>query len=281
MRAAHSSDHGTGEAPAGQARARGAAGLGGPRAGRLDSGWPRPAAPSWRNRLGLTAACVLVFAGCGIAFWSTFLVVCYTGAMAAGPELGAILGGAAALVALPFAAVGIRNYIWRAPFYWGMQMFSGEQIVTELDRMGISHVVWLPDSTLGAWEAALAASPGQRLIRVCREGEAWAIAAGLYLGGARPLVMIQCTGLFDSLDALRNAVYDYQLPLFAVIGYRSYLIANSGDSARSLTEPTLRAWGIDYRLIDSPEELPRLARQYQACQKAGVAGAVLIAEGRM
>jgi sulfopyruvate decarboxylase TPP-binding subunit len=240
-----------------------------------------PARPSWRARLGLTGAAVLVAMACGIAFWGTCFAVGLSGTMVGGPDLGIFLGVTAGLIAIPFAGVASKNYIWRTPYFRIRQMFSGEQIVTELDRIGVTHVVWLPDSTLGAWEQSLQSSPNQRLIRVCREGEAWAVAAGLYLGGARPLVMIQCTGLFDSLDSLRNAVYDYQLPLFAVIGYRSYLNTRAVDSARSLTEPTLRAWAIDYRLIDSPEKLPRLAAQYQACQKARMPGAVLIAEGRM
>ncbi|HLJ11903.1 MAG TPA: hypothetical protein VKU82_11975, partial [Planctomycetaceae bacterium] len=96
--------------------------------------------------------------------------------------------------------------------------------------MRITHVIWLPDSTLGQWEEALSSAKDLELIRVCREGEAWAIAAGLFLGGAQPLVMIQCTGLFESGDSLRNAVHDYGIPLFAVIGYRSALIAGSSDS---------------------------------------------------
>src|SRR5262249_26272773 len=91
----------------------------------------------------------------------------------------------------------------------GLTMFSGLQMAAELTSLGITHVVWLPDSTLGQWEEALSTARGLKLIRVCREGEAWAIAAGLHLGGARPLVMIQCTGLFESGDSLRNAVFDY------------------------------------------------------------------------
>ena len=160
-------------------------------------------------------------------------------------------------------------------------MFSGEQIASELAAMTISHVVWLPDSTLGEWEAALSAAPRLELIRVCREGEAWAVAAGLYLGGARPLVMIQCTGLFDSGDSLRNAIFDYGLPLFAVIGYRSALNAAASDSARTFTEPNLKSWGLDYRLIDSVERFPLLREHYAACREARRPGVVLIAEGRM
>ena len=91
-------------------------------------------------------------------------------------------------------------------------MFTGEEIERLFRELGITHVVSVPDSTLGKWEDALAASPALRLVRVCREGEAWAVAAGLYLGGATPLVMIQCTGLFESGDSLRNVLHDYQLP---------------------------------------------------------------------
>jgi sulfopyruvate decarboxylase TPP-binding subunit len=160
-------------------------------------------------------------------------------------------------------------------------MFSGEQIATELKNLGITHVVWLPDSTLGQWETALSSTKGLKLIRVCREGEAWAIAAGLYLGGSRPLVLIQCTGLFDSGDSLRCALFDYGLPLFAMIGYRSALNPSASDSARTFTEPNLRSWGIDYRLIDAPEKLAELPTHYTACRQANRPGAILIAEGRM
>ena len=160
-------------------------------------------------------------------------------------------------------------------------MFSGEQIVAELTGAGITHVVWLPDSTLGQWEEALSSTRGLTLIRVCREGEAWAIAAGLYLGGARPVVMMQCTGLFESGDSLRNAVHDYALPLFAVVGYRSALNAAANDSARTFTEPNLRSWRLDYRLIDAPEKLAELRTHYAACLASRRPGVVLIAEGRM
>ena len=62
-------------------------------------------------------------------------------------------------------------------------IFSGADIAGLLRDCGITHVVTVPDSTLGQWEPDIEAI-GIRLVRVCREGEAWAIAAGLYLGGA-------------------------------------------------------------------------------------------------
>lgn len=161
-------------------------------------------------------------------------------------------------------------------------MFTGAEIVDILKEMRVTHVVALPDSTLGTWEDALRAAGSPALIRVCREGEAWAIAAGLFLGGSNPLVMIQCTGLFESGDSLRNAIHDYRLPLFAIIGYRSYLSQAMlpNDSARTYTEPIVRAWQIDYRLIDTPAKKPEILEHYRRCQAEHRPGFVLIAEGR-
>jgi sulfopyruvate decarboxylase TPP-binding subunit len=159
--------------------------------------------------------------------------------------------------------------------------YPGEQVADLLATLGFTHVVWLPDSAIGPWEQALSNSKTLELVRVCREGEAWAIAAGLYLGGKRPLVMIQNTGLFESGDAMRNVLFDLGLPLPAVIGYRSALIPGSTDSARRFTEPVLDAWGVDYIVVERPQDLPQRAEHFDKCRLAGRPGMVLIAEGRM
>lgn len=159
--------------------------------------------------------------------------------------------------------------------------YPGEQVANLLTGLGFTHVVWLPDSAMGPWEQALESSSALELVRVCREGEAWAIAAGLYLGGKLPLVMIQNTGLFESGDALRNVLFDMGLPIVSVVGYRSALVANTADTACRFTEPILQAWGIDHVVIRSPNELPSLAEHLRNCLAAGRPGVVLVAEGRM
>ncbi len=159
-------------------------------------------------------------------------------------------------------------------------MFDGFTIARTLADLGTTDVVWLPDSTLGPWEAAFLAHPQLRLVRVCREGEAWAIAAGLYLGGREPAVVIQSTGLFESGDALRNVLHDMQLPLFAIIGYRSYLLTQSTDSAKRFVEPILRAWQLDYLLLDKSSGPEAIAAHRQACRAAGRPCIVLLPEGR-
>jgi sulfopyruvate decarboxylase subunit alpha len=161
-------------------------------------------------------------------------------------------------------------------------MFSGQEVASLLVELGVTHVVTVPDSTIGQWDEALSRTAELRVVRVCREGEAWGIAGGLFLGGATPLVLIQCTGLFESGDALRNVVHDWQLPIFSMIGYRSYLDQSTipGDTSLVFTEPVLDAWKIDYRLITAPEQINVIREHYHTCRRESRPGAALIAEGK-
>ncbi len=180
-------------------------------------------------------------------------------------------------------------------------LFSGEEFVTTLLDLGTTHVVWVPDSDFGPWEFTLEASRLQ-LVRVCREGEAWPLAAGLYLGGASPVILMQTTGLFESGDALRNVLFDLGLPLLAVVGARNWFVADSRppvsedaplskdvplskdarlskDTARRFTQPILQAWGVNCTIVESLEHKSRLADHFRACQSSGQAGIVVLAEG--
>jgi len=161
-------------------------------------------------------------------------------------------------------------------------LFSGEEVAEVLEELGVTHVVTVPDSTIGQWQDAIERRGCTRLVRVCREGETWEVAAGLHLGGANPLVLIQCTGLFESGDAIRNVLHDWKLPIFSIIGYRSYLSQETlpGDTCLVFTEPVLDAWRIDYKLLTRPEQLGEISTHFTACRDARRAGAILVAEGK-
>jgi sulfopyruvate decarboxylase TPP-binding subunit len=160
-------------------------------------------------------------------------------------------------------------------------MLDGPSVAAALESLGVTDVVWLPDSEIGQWEPALLASTRLRLIHVCREGEAMAVAAGLWLGGRRPVVGIQCTGLFEAGDSLRNVIHDLHLPLFLIVGVRSYYAHQKGasmDSCPVFTEPILQAWRLPYVVLDHRHGAADLAEAYRQAQAENRAGAVLIAE---
>jgi sulfopyruvate decarboxylase TPP-binding subunit len=160
------------------------------------------------------------------------------------------------------------------------KLIDGPTIAATLAELDVTHVVWLPDSLLGTWESAIESHPALQLVRVCREGEAWVIAAGLYLGGKRPIVVMQSTGFFESCDSMRNVLFDLRLPLYAVIGYRSYLLPNSPDTAKRFLEPVVRAWEVDTVLLDMPDSTRVLAEHFKSCEAAAKPGFALLAEGK-
>jgi sulfopyruvate decarboxylase subunit alpha len=154
------------------------------------------------------------------------------------------------------------------------------EFINTLEQLAITHVIWLPDAFTGRWENELSSSKCFSLVRVCREGEAWAIAAGLWLGGKRPILVIQNTGLFESGDALRNVLFELEAPLYAVIGYRNYLVPESNDTTKRFTEPIVQAWQLDYVVLSQRDWCRQLASHYRACEQAGRPGIGLLPEGR-
>jgi sulfopyruvate decarboxylase TPP-binding subunit len=160
-------------------------------------------------------------------------------------------------------------------------MLDGPAVIAALRACGVTHVIWIPDSDTGTWEPALRAAEGLELVRVCREGEAFTVAAGLLLGGKQPVVVLQCTGLFEAGDALRNVVHDLRLPLFFVVGVRSWYAYQEGktvDTCPRFTEPIMRAWQIPYVLLDRRHTAADLAAAYRQARAEKRAGAVLLAE---
>ncbi len=137
-------------------------------------------------------------------------------------------------------------------------------VLGELGRCGVTHIVWLPDSETGYMYEAMRASQFT-LVPVCREGESMAIAAGLIMGGKRPVVLIQSTGLYESGDSVRGLCLDLQLPLLLMIGYRGYPGRGRppADSAARFLEPILDAWGIPHSMVESDATCHHIFEAYQ------------------
>lgn len=159
-------------------------------------------------------------------------------------------------------------------------MLTGDQIVAALRQSGVTHVTWIPDSELGTWEAALAAANDLQLIRVAREGEAVGVAVGLWLGGKRPVVIMQITGFFEAGDAIRNAVHDLHAPLVFIVGLRGYFARQRGvsmDTCPLFAERILNAWQLPFQFLTDPRPSD-LTDALSATASDGQARVLLLAE---
>ncbi len=150
-------------------------------------------------------------------------------------------------------------------------------ILAELKKNKITHVVWLPDSETNFMYHQLTADPDVDLIPVCREGETMAVAAGLWLGGAKPVVLIQNTGVFESGDSIRGLGVDVNQPLVMLVGYRGWdRHGATRDSAAKFIEHILYAWGINYYLVETDEDATRISEAMDEAERSQKPVAVLV-----
>ena len=84
-------------------------------------------------------------------------------------------------------------------------VLHGSRIIAEIKASGVEFIPCLPDiHTSEGLLRPLTREAGLRLIRVCKEDEGVAICAGLSFTGKRGLLLIQQTGLLDSINAIRG-----------------------------------------------------------------------------
>ena len=150
-------------------------------------------------------------------------------------------------------------------------------IIEELMKNDFTHIVWLPDSETNFMYHLLTNEPGLDLVPVCREGETMAIAAGLWVGGKKPVVLIQNTGIFESGDSIRGLGLDVHQPLVMLIGYRGWSRHGlTTDSAARFIEHILHAWGITYYLIETDEDADRISLAIEEAERTSKPVAVLV-----
>ena len=159
-------------------------------------------------------------------------------------------------------------------------MLSSEKIVQALEHEGVTHVVGVPDNGSRALFERLWAHPHIEVILTSREGEAFGLASGLYLGGATPLVLIQNTGFFEAGDAFRGTAYNMGLPLVMLVGYRGYKTMEPGaprvDPAATFFEPTPNAWQIPYTAMHEDGDIEQIPAAFSKARETSLPTAVLI-----
>ena len=130
-------------------------------------------------------------------------------------------------------------------------------VCTGLRASGCRRVVYVPDNPLSHVLRTLDESFPEITPQVAtREEEAFGIAAGLYLGGERGAVMLQSSGLGNSINALTSLLVPYQIPVLFIVSMRGD--AGEWNSAQvpmgRALRPILDAIGIPHVTVDDPDE---------------------------
>ena len=148
------------------------------------------------------------------------------------------------------------------------QVLTPPPIIEQFKQNGVTHVIWLPDSETNFMYELMTREEGLKIVPVCREGESMAIAAGVWVGGQKPVVLIQNTGMFEAGDSIRGLGIDLEFPLVMMIGYRGWTRHGiSKDSAARFTEPILHAYGINYYLIESNDDVGWISDAFEEAER--------------
>jgi sulfopyruvate decarboxylase TPP-binding subunit len=144
-----------------------------------------------------------------------------------------------------------------------------QELADALIGAGVEVAAWVPDKRLDPIATRLV-ERGLPLRTLTREEECFGYAAGYRAAGGTPLVMIQSSGLGNSLNAIGSLVLPYGLGFPVIVSMRGTLgERNPAQMALGRTTvATLEALGVQAFPLTSPGGVP-----------AVVTGALGVADG--
>ena len=160
---------------------------------------------------------------------------------------------------------------------------SGASIIKEINASGVEFVISVPDITTSeGLLRPLAKGAGPKLIRICKEDEGVAICAGLAYTGKRGLLLIQQTGLLDSINAVRGVAVEYELPICMMVGLLEKEVGVMPRQSKRygvrIVEPILEAMGIAYHNIEEQSDVAKISPAIEAAYKDSKPTVILIGQ---
>lgn len=124
---------------------------------------------------------------------------------------------------------------------------------TLLRDAGFDFYTGVPDSTFKALLRQIETRSEFDYAPAVSENVAVGLAVGAYLGGRRPVVLMQNSGLALALNPLASLVTLYRVPLLLVVGWRGHEGEDSPEHGLmgSITLQLLDALGLPYYVPDA------------------------------
>lgn len=156
--------------------------------------------------------------------------------------------------------------------------------IEAMQRNGVDHFVTVPDWVQLALHLRVEAGiPGLRNVPCCNEEQALAVAAGLWMGGRKPIVVVQNQGMHACINALRTIGNDVGAPIVFLVGQFGREFANfgkePGESRRSTVkylEPVLQAMEVRSWRLERESDMPRFDEAFRYAWGQGRPAALLV-----
>jgi sulfopyruvate decarboxylase beta subunit len=135
-----------------------------------------------------------------------------------------------------------------------------QKVIDIFKSNDIDCIATLPCDKIRRFLSVLYQQHNFDLVPLNKEEDGVGLAAGIYLGGGRPLLVIQSSGIGNSLNALLSLSMAYQFPLPIIASWRGVYkegIAAQVPFSKDLPKG-LEAWNIPYQTILEPAEVDRM-----------------------
>ncbi len=160
-------------------------------------------------------------------------------------------------------------------------ILSGDRIIGAVRQSDVRTILTVPDrSTEEGLLGPISRDSEFRHVPVCKEDEALGISAALSYSKQRALILIQYTGLLDSLNAVRAVAVEYRMPICMMVGLHGkepdVAPTDSRNYGIRIIEPILDAMGIVHHLIDTDRDVERIGPAIETAYATSSPVALLI-----
>jgi sulfopyruvate decarboxylase subunit alpha len=156
---------------------------------------------------------------------------------------------------------------------------SSQAVYDAIKKSEINFIVSVPCVNLGKLMELVEADPDIIHVPVTREEEGFGICAGAYMAGKRPGILMQNSGLGNSVNALASLFELYKIPMIMIMSHRGTdgeFMSAQVPMGRA-TPMVLDALGIKYFNPKIPEEaLNIIPKAWQLAVKDGAPVGILL-----
>lgn len=158
-------------------------------------------------------------------------------------------------------------------------MESSEVVYKSLKNVGIDFVVSLPCVNLGKVMEMVDCDPDMIHVPVTREEEGFGICAGAFFGGKKPAILMQNSGLGNSVNVLASLYELYKIPIIMIISHRGTegeFISAQVPMGKA-TPGVLDALNVAYFNPKTPEEAMEIIPQaWKLSERGGAPVGILL-----
>ena len=170
-------------------------------------------------------------------------------------------------------------------------MFSSVEYARLLAERGFNFFTGVPCSLITGLLRELTDNPRYAYYPAVREDAAIGLGVGAYLGGKRPVVLMQNSGLGTALNALTSLAILYEIPLLLIVTYRgegcedaarrAHLDAPEHWLSGAITDPLLEMCTIQHSLLDPRDPATHLDTLLDKWDAAPTPRAILVSKGAL